>query len=173
VCAAGAAAAARRAVRTKEARGMDTILSTILKEKAELLADGYSVAYHWLPPHAHVSRAVQLMHDAGVGCVLVIADQRLAGLFGERDLLRAYLRLGPALGATALAQVMTPQPYTVTPAMTVEQALVQCTDRRIRHLPVVEDGRLLGLVSIGDLVRFVVKDKERTIAHLIDYIHGP
>ena len=152
---------------------MDTILRTILKEKAELRGNGPAPAYYALPPTASVTQAAQLMVDAGVGCVLVTDGERLVGVFGERDLLHAHLRLGAALAEAPLAQVMNTRAVTVSPAMTVEQALVHCTDRRVRHLPVIEGGRIVGLVSIGDLVRFVVKDKERTIAHLIDYIHGP
>lgn len=152
---------------------MDTILHTILQKKAQRLADQGDVAYHGLPPHEPVDRAVKLMLDAGAGCVLVLDGDRLTGMFVERDMLRAYRRLGAALGSATLAEVMTADPFTVPPSMTVQQALVECTDRRVRHLPVVDGGRLLGLVSIGDLVRYVVKDKERTIAHLIDYIQGP
>lgn len=151
---------------------METILRTVLQEKAELLADKGGILY-WVEPSAPLREAARLMDEAHAGCVLVMDQGELVGLLNEHDVVVGLSRHGPEVADMAVHALMTPRPFTVPPSMTVEQALVQCTDRRVRHLPVVDGGELLGLISIGDLVRFVVKDKERTIANLIDYIHGP
>lgn len=151
---------------------METILRTVLQKKAELLADKAGILY-WVEPTTTVSEAARLMHEASAGCVLVMDEGELVGLLNERDVLVGLSRHGAVVVDTPVRELMAAKPFTVPPSMTVEQALLQCTDRRVRHLPVTDGGELLGLISIGDLVRHVVKDKERTIANLIDYIHGP
>lgn len=150
---------------------METLLRTVLQEKAELLADKGGTLF-WVEPGMTAAEATRVMDEANVGCVLVMEQGKLAGIFSERDVMRGYARHGAGFGERRVAEVMTAKPFTVPPSMTVDDAMIQCTDRRVRHLPVIENGELLGLVSIGDLVRLVVKDKERTIAQLIDYING-
>ncbi len=155
---------------------METQLTAVLAEKARRLrdagnADGHSV--YQVSPDANAAEAVRVMCDANVGCVLVVEDGKLSGLLSERDVMRRIANRGIDPGEVRVRDVMTTDVVTVKPGMTVEDALIQCTDRRTRHLPVSDGSRLLGLLSIGDLVSFVVKDKDRTIADLIDYIHGP
>jgi CBS domain-containing protein len=150
---------------------MDTPLSVLLRMKADQLADKGGTLY-WLSPQATVAEAARLMDESNVGCVLVMDHGRLAGLFSERDLLCGYARQGAAFGDQPLSAVMVRKPFVVPPSMTVEKAMVRCTDRRVRHLPVMDGDELLGLISIGDLVRLVVEDKERDIADLMNYIHG-
>lgn len=150
---------------------MDTPLSTLLRHKAAKLADKGGTLY-WVSPETSAADAARLMDECNVGCVLVMDHGRLAGVFGERDMLRAFSRLGAAFGERPVSEVMTRKPFIVPPSMTVEQAMVRCTDRRVRHLPVVDGEELLGLISIGDLVRLVVEDKEREITDLKNYIHG-
>lgn len=152
---------------------METILRTLLGEKAELSAGKASQPYYWVAPDATVTQACRLMDEAGVGCVLVIDGGRLIGLVNERDVMRGLARRDGELGALPVRELVSGPPLTVPPSMTVGQAMRLCTERRARHLPVEEDGELLGLLSIGDLVRSLVQDKERTIANLMDYIHGP
>lgn len=122
---------------------------------------------------ATAAEAIRIMNDANVGCVLVTDTDGLAGIFSERDVLRRVADQGLDPTSVVVRDVMTTKLITVTPVMTVEQALALCTDRRIRHLPVMENGRLLGLVSIGDLVRSIISAQARTIDGLINYIHGP
>jgi CBS domain-containing protein len=150
---------------------MDTPLSVLLRHKADKLADTGSPLY-WVGPQTSAAEAAQLMDESNVGCVLIMDHGKLAGIFGERDLLRGFARHGATFGSRPMSEVMTHKPFTVPPSMTVEQALVRCTDRRVRHLPVVDGEELLGLISIGDLVSLVVEDKQREIANLMDYIHG-
>jgi CBS domain-containing protein len=151
---------------------METILHTVLREKEALMAERGSVLYR-VTPDTPIADAVRLMSDANVGCVLVMEGERMVGIFSERDVMRLFAEGVPEIGKLPVRERMTARPVTVPPSISVEQALLECTDRRVRHLPVVEDGQLLGLLSIGDLVRFVVKDKEGTISELMDYIHGP
>lgn len=151
---------------------METRLHTVLADKAEILA-GKGNALYSARPSMSAADAIRIMCDANVGCVLVMDNGDLVGILSERDVLRRIADRGLTPDQVTVGDVMTREIVTVKPGMTVEEALVQCTDRRIRHLPVWENGELLGLLSIGDLVRFVVKDKDRTIADLIDYIHGP
>jgi CBS domain-containing protein len=158
---------------------MDTPLSAVLRFKADALAGKpaepgrvLGATLYWANPETTASEAARLMDESNIGCLMVIDHGHLVGIFSERDLLRGFAREGAAFGARTLAEVMTRKPFTVPPSMTVEQAMVRCTDRRVRHLPVVDGDELLGLISIGDLVRLVVEDKEREIADLINYLHG-
>lgn len=150
---------------------MDTPLSVLLRHKADKLADKGGTLY-WVSPQTSAAEASRLMHESNVGCVLVMDHGKLAGIFGERDMLRGFVRHGAAFGAQPMSEVMSRKPFIVPPSMTVEQAMIRCTDRRVRHLPVVDGQELLGLISIGDLVSLVVEDKTRESAHLMDYIHG-
>jgi len=151
---------------------MDTILHTVLQEKEALMAERGSVLYR-VSPDTPIGEAVHLMNEANVGCVLVMEGEQLVGIFSERDVMRLFTEHEAGLAERPVSERMTTRPITVPPSLSVEKALLECTDRRVRHLPVVEEGQLLGLLSIGDLVRFVVKDKEGVISELMDYIHGP
>lgn len=150
---------------------MDTLLRSVLQEKAELLADQGHILF-WAEPDTPMAEAVRRMDEANVGCLLVMASGRLVGLLSERDVMRGLNAHGAGLGALPVSQVMSAQPFTVSPSMSVHQAMVECTRRRARHLPVVDGEDLLGLISIGDLVRLVAKDKEQTISELMGYIQG-
>jgi CBS domain-containing protein len=151
---------------------MESLLREVLAEKAALSADGRNVV-HTVTPERRSAEAIGVMCEANVGCVLVIDEGKLVGIVSERDVMHRIANLGLSPDSLRVSDVMTTNVFTVSPTITVEQALVECTDRRIRHLPVADGGKLVGLLSIGDLVRSVVKDKDRTIADLIDYIHGP
>ncbi|MEX0730076.1 MAG: CBS domain-containing protein [Aquisalimonadaceae bacterium] len=151
---------------------METILKVVLVEKAKLLADRGGTLYT-VKPDAPAAEAIRTMCEANIGCVLVIDKGKLIGIFSERDVLHRIVDRGIPPDTVPVGDVMTKDIFTVPPTLTVEDALIECTNRRVRHLPVCEQGRLLGLLSIGDLVRFVVEDKDGTISDLIDYIHGP
>ncbi|WP_290652457.1 CBS domain-containing protein [Aquisalimonas sp.] len=150
---------------------METPLTVVLEEKARLLASKGATLYS-VSPDTPASDAIRIMCDGNVGCVLVLEDGKLAGIFSERDVMRRIADAGVPPASAPVRDFMTTKLFTVQPSITVEEALVHCTDQRVRHLPVTEDGELLGLLSIGDLVRFVVQDKDRDIADLVDYIHG-
>lgn len=147
---------------------METKLQYVLAEKTERLGQNLRTVNLDTP----VAEAISIMCEANIGCVLVVAKERLAGILAERDVMCRIGNAGKNPAELKVGDVMNPKVLAVPPSITVEEALVQCTDRRVRHLPVVEDNKLVGLLSIGDLVRFVVKDKDRTIADLVDYMFG-
>ncbi|MCK8516945.1 CBS domain-containing protein [Methylonatrum kenyense] len=150
---------------------METPLSVVMTEKAALLAERGDTLYS-VGPDTPAKDAIAMMCDANIGCVVVLENDKLVGIFSERDVMRRVANENVKPDGLLVRDVMTADLVTVRPNSTVEEALVECTDRRIRHLPVAEEGQLLGLLSIGDLVRYVVKDKDREIADLVDYIHG-
>ncbi len=152
---------------------LETRLHTVLAEKARRFGDGRGQEVYSVQPDTNAADAIRRMCQANVGCVLVIEDGTLLGIFSEREVLKSIADKGRTPDQFSVRDVMNRNYVMVSPDLTVEDALVQCTDRRVRHLPVAQEGQLLGLLSIGDLVSFVVKDKDRTIEGLIDYIHGP
>ena len=125
----------------------------------------YSVA-----PAATVLDALRMMADHNIGAVLVRSDEKLEGIFSERDYARKVILLGKTSRETLVSEIMTTQVICVEPDWTAEQCMALMTERRIRHLPVVEQGRLIGVISIGDVVRTVVDDQQFTIESLQRYI---
>lgn len=111
-----------------------------------------------------------LLFENRIGAVLVVEDGAIRGIVSERDIVAGLHRHGPAVLDTAAGVVMTSPVVTATPRTTVVAAMGVMTNRRIRHLPVVDDGELLGLVSIGDLVKRRIDDAEREASVLKDYI---
>lgn len=133
---------------------------------------GKSKEIYSIPLDATVHDAVRAMVDGGVGSVLVMNEDRLEGLFTERDLMRrvAYAGLDPV--KTPVRDAMTTEIATVSPDLQIGEAMSLCTERRLRHLPVYEDEKLVGIVSLGDLTKAAVKDQQHTIEDLIKYIYG-
>jgi len=119
-----------------------------------------------------VLEAIRLMAKRGIGAVLVIDDGRLTGILSERDYARKVILENRASHSTRVGDIMTPNPATTTRAAEVGACLSLMTERRFRHLPVVEDGAVLGIVSIGDLVKAVIKEQQYTIDQLEHYIAG-
>jgi len=114
--------------------------------------------------------ALQLMAEKKVGAVLVMKKGKVKGLFSERDYARKVILKGRVSKDTNISVVMTDKVFCVSPEDTAEQGMVLMTDKRIRHLPVVEDGEIVGLVSIGDLVKAIIDDQQSTIDVLERYI---
>jgi len=122
-------------------------------------------------PDATVFDALGLMAEKEVGAVLVIEDGRLAGIFSERDYARKIILHGKLSKETAVREIMTSKVVCVTPAQTVEECLALMTDKRVRHLPVVEGEKVLGVISIGDAVKEVISEQRFIIEQLEHYIH--
>lgn len=135
-----------------------------------LEAKGHST-YH-VSPDATVFEALQLMAEKDVGGVLVVSGGRLEGIFTERDYARKVILHGRASKDTKIDALMTPNVCTVTPSHTVEDVMSIMTDNRFRHLPVVERGHLVGIVTIGDVVKAMIEQQKATIDHLSNYISG-
>ena len=121
-------------------------------------------------PTATVYQAIESMVENNCGSLLVMQDGDIAGIFTERDYLRKIALQGRTSQDTAVQEVMTSPVVVCEAGSEIDEALALMTDRRIRHLPVVDDGRVVGVVSIGDLVKFKTKEQEFRIGYLEDYI---
>lgn len=140
------------------------MLSQLLGAKGH---EVYSVA-----PGASVLEAVRLMAERHIGALLVIDDGRLVGILSERDYARKVVLNGRNSTSTAVREIMSAPVVTVAPEKTVDDAMRLMTARRIRHLPVVRGEAVVGVVSIGDLVKAVIEDQRHTIDDLRSYIQG-
>ena len=119
-----------------------------------------------------VYHAIEVMADANIGAVLVTEGDRIVGICTERDYTRKIILKGLASKKTQVKEIMTKEVITVAPETTVEQCMALMTKYRFRHLPVVENGHLTGMISIGDVVQSIIADKEGLISDLQDYISG-
>ena len=123
-------------------------------------------------PDAPVLEALKLMAEHGVGALVVLEGERLAGVISERDYARKVILHGKSSSETPVHEIMTGRVVTVTPAQTVADCMAVMTEKHFRHLPVVEDGRVVGVLSIGDLVKAVIAEQADTIRALESYIHS-
>ena len=125
-----------------------------------------------ISPNATVLDALKMMADYEIGALVVLDGDRLSGIFSERDYARKVILQGKASKDTAVAEIMTHKVVCVRPEQSVEECMALMTDKRIRHLPVVEGSSIAGIVSIGDLVRSVITVQGETIQYLQQYITG-
>jgi Predicted signal-transduction protein containing cAMP-binding and CBS domains len=139
-------------------------ISAVLAQKGSSI---YSIA-----PNATVADALQMMDARNVGALLVVGDSKLVGIISERDYTRKVFLRGKRSRETLVEEIMSTDLTLTSPSEPVENCLRMMTDKRIRHLPVVEDGKLVGIISIGDLVKHVISCQSATIAHLENYISG-
>jgi CBS domain-containing protein len=139
------------------------IVRQILKQKGNQI---FSVQ-----PQDTVLDALNLLAEKQIGAVLVMEEDELKGIFSERDYAR-WGRLQKNPLQTPVSELMTRVVYYVTPDNTVEECMIQMTDKRIRHLPVIENGKVAGVISIGDVVKMIIEDKDDHIHGLESYILG-
>ncbi len=140
---------------------VDTI-RLILKEKGQNV---------WqVSPDASVYDAIEIMAEKHAGALMVVLDGGLVGVVSERDYARKVILQGKSSRQTQVKEIMTSPAIFVTPDQTVEEGMRIMTENRIRHLPVVEDGVVLGVVSIGDLVKWIISAQQQTILQLHSYI---
>jgi CBS domain-containing protein len=123
-------------------------------------------------PADTVFDAIKKMADKNVGSLVVIEDGRLVGLITERHYARNVVLKGRASPQTRVSEIMERNVIYVRPDSTVEQCMALMTSKMVRHLPVIEDENLLGIVSIGDLVKSIIRDQKFVIEQLEHYIHG-
>ena len=138
------------------------MIAAILREK------GNEVAF--VAPDMRVADIVQELTNRRIGAVLVIEGDSVVGVISERDIVRCLAKRGAESLNLVAHEVMTAPVITISPAESVPQAMAMMTDRRIRHLPVLDSGRLVGLVSIGDLVKRRIEEAEQEALALKDYI---
>ncbi|EGD11248.1 putative signal-transduction protein containing cAMP-binding and CBS domains [Xanthomonas vesicatoria ATCC 35937] len=119
---------------------------------------------------AAVIEAIRLMAERGIGAVLVMDGERLVGIVSERDYARKVVLRDRSSATTSVAEIMSSQVVTVSPSETVERCMQLMTDGRFRHLPVVENGRVQSVISIGDLVKAVIEAQQQDIDQLQRYI---
>lgn len=134
------------------------------------LLDGKPHEVITIGPDAPVLEALRVMAEHEIGALPVMEGASLVGIVSERDYARKVVLQGRASKDTPVREIMTRQVRTVSPADTVEHCMQLVTDRRIRHLPALEDGRLVGILSIGDLVKAVIEEQQQTLEHLQRYI---
>ena len=125
-----------------------------------------------IAPQTTVLEALQMMADQDVGALVVVEGDDIAGIFSERDYARKIVLLGKTSRETPVGAIMTADVICVTPEQSADKCMAIMTDRRIRHLPVLDGGRLAGIISIGDVVKAIIADQRVMINHLEDYIHG-
>jgi CBS domain-containing protein len=142
---------------------MENMLIEVIHEKGNVI--------HSVSPDTTIAEAVRKMNDNRIGAIVVMEGDRLVGIFTERDVLTRVAGQDLDPQATPVSQVMTSDVVTVKSTTTVEEAMRIVTELRFRHLPIMDEERLIGLVSSGDLTRWVVRDQEDTIHDLVNYIY--
>lgn len=125
-----------------------------------------------ITPGTSVLDALKLMADKNIGALMVIDGERLAGIFSERDYARKVTLKGKSSRELTVAEVMTTDVISVRPEQTIVDCMELMTEKRIRHLPVIDAGRTVGVISIGDVVKSIISVQKDTITHLEEYITG-
>jgi CBS domain-containing protein len=142
-----------------------------MKTLGQLLdTKGHSV--HAVAPGASVIDAIRAMADSHVGALLVMEQERLEGIISERDYARKIILKERSSATTAVRDIMTTPVITLTPEHSIDDAMRLMTTRRIRHLPIMRENAVIGVISIGDLVKCVIEEQQHTIEDLRSYIQG-
>ena len=142
-----------------------------MKTVADLL--GTKKAAVWsTTPDTSVFDALTMMAEKNVGALPVLENDRLVGIFSERDYARKIILKGKSSRETSVREIMTARVISISPGETIERCMALMTEKHFRHLPAVENDRLIGIISIGDVVKSVIEEQEATISHLQGYITG-
>jgi len=139
-------------------------IKELLKKKS---GDIWSIS-----PQTSVYQALELMAQKEVGALLVIENDKLVGIFSERDYARKIILKGKASKDTAVGELMTTSVYYVTPDNTLEEAMALMTSKHIRHLPIMNQGKLVSIVTLGDVVKKIISEQKLTIDELENYVTG-
>jgi CBS domain-containing protein len=126
----------------------------------------------FVAPEATVYDALSLMSDKDIGALLVLENDQLVGIFSERDYARKVILQGKSSKITPVKEIMSTKVYFVSPEQTLQECMAVMTDKHIRHLPVLRGEKLVGVISIGDVVKAIIYDQEFTIEQLEKYISG-
>ena len=142
-----------------------TIVAQVIKNKAVQ-------SIFTISPNATVLEAIKIMADKGVGALVVAEDEKVVGIFSERDYTRKIALMERTSESTLVSDIMTSKVISVSLNHTVEECLQLMTDRHLRHLPVLDQEKLVGFISIGDLVKAAMDDQKKLIEQLQQYISG-
>jgi CBS domain-containing protein len=156
-----------RAHKKRAGEASMTTVAELLK-----LKDTHHAEVHTVGPEHMVIDAIKLMAEKNIGAVPVVRDGKVVGIVSERDYARKMELKGRASAGTPVSDIMTHEVKTVDSQHTVDQCMNIMTDRRLRHLPVVDEGQLVGLLSIGDLVKAAIAEQARLIEKMQEYIRG-
>lgn len=142
-------------------------VNNILESKGARKHTVFSVS-----PTTIVYNAIEIMAEKNIGALLICEGDKLVGIFSERDYARKLILKGRSSKDTTIGELMTRDPFTVTPEVSIEECMEIMTTRRFRHLPVMEGGKVIGVISITDVVRSIIEEQKSTISHLQSYIAG-
>ena len=140
------------------------IVNQILKTKGNAVCS--------VSPDSMVIEALRLMAEKNIGAVIVTENNKLVGIFSERDYARKVVLKDKASDSTRISEIMTSNVFTVKTTTSIDDSMKLMTEKNFRHLPVVDDGKLQGVISLGDAVRFVIEEQKHTIKNLESYISG-
>lgn len=141
-----------------------TLISQIIQSKGKNV---------WtISPETTVLDALSLMAEKDIGALVVVEDNNVVGIFSERDYARKVILKGRTSNDTMVKEIMTSEVVCVRPSQSVTKCMALMTDKRIRHLPILEDGQLVGVISIGDVVKAIITEQQVMIDHLEDYLYG-
>jgi len=143
-----------------------------MKTVNDILHSKHDTETHHIAPNAMVWDAIKLMTEKGVGALLVTENDQLVGIVSERDYMRKVALMGRSSQTTEVRDIMTANPFTVTPEERMEACMELMTEKRIRHLPVATHGKLLGMLSIRDVLDCTLEEQKHLIQQLEQYIRG-
>ncbi len=146
-------------------------MQKIMKTVQQILG-GKSPGLVAIGPDASVYDALRLMADHDIGSLVVLDGDRLAGIFSERDYARQIVLLGKSSRDTRVRDIMTQKVMCVSPDQTVDECMALMTAKRVRHLPVLAHKKVIGVISIGDVVKVMLSEQQQVIEHLTQYIHS-
>jgi CBS domain-containing protein len=126
----------------------------------------------FVSPDITVFEALELMYEKNIGAILVMDQEQFRGIFTERDYARKVILKGRASKEILVGEIMTEDPVTVSSSNTIEECMRLMTDKFIRHLPVIDDGKLMGIISIGDVVKYIIEEQKFIIENMEHYIKG-
>ena len=138
--------------------------------KVKDILDGKGYVVHSVTPTTTVYAAIEQMCQKNIGGVLIVENDMLAGIFTERDYARKLILKGKSSKETPIRDLMTANPIAVSPQTSIEECMQVMSDKHIRHLPVIDGTKILGMISIGDVVTHVIQEQKSIIAHLESYI---
>jgi len=125
-----------------------------------------------ISPEATVFEALKIMADKDIGALIVVKNGQVVGIISERDYARKVMLKGKSSLETPVKDIMSTEIYYVGPEVSVDECMALMTEKRIRHLPVMDNGKLIGVISIGDVVKSIISTQKVTIEHLQNYIMG-